>query len=229
MRGRRTGARLISLAFASAVSVLYVCWVRPRMLTWGATRDEILHCYPGDELVPDADSGSTMATNLPAPPDRVWLWLVQMGGERGGWYSWDWLDNDGKASADRIVPGWQRLEQGQHLSRASVPGAQGPNWFTVEVLEPNRTLVLRSTYGMFSGVSFDPRIDPVPWAYIDGIWGFHLRETASGGTRLVVHSRSHSGPRPVALLFVLLLGEPLHFLMQTLQFRNLANRIAAEA
>jgi hypothetical protein len=82
---------------------------------WGATRDEIARAYPGDELVTDADSGATMATTLPAPPERVWPWLAQMGGDRGdrgGWYSWDWLDNSGESSADRIVPEWQSLEVG---------------------------------------------------------------------------------------------------------------------
>ncbi len=50
----------------------------------------------------------------------LWPWLVQMGGDRGGWYSWDWLDNDGKPSADRIVPEWQSLGVGQQL--------KGPWW-----------------------------------------------------------------------------------------------------
>ena len=118
--------------------------------------------YPGDELVPDPDGGATMATFLPAPPERVWRWLVQMGGGRAGWYSWDWLDNNGRPSANRIVPEWQSLKQGQHLARVSAPGNKGPSWFTVKVLEPNRTLVLHSTYGMFSGLSFDPSSGPVP-------------------------------------------------------------------
>jgi proline iminopeptidase len=194
------------------------------MLTWGATPQEAACTYPGDELVQDPDGGATMATMLPAPPERVWSWLVQMGGGRAGWYSWDWVDNNGQPSAGRIVPEWQGLEEGQHLYRAP----KGENWFTVVVLEPNRTLVLHSAYGMFSGRSFDPRSGPAPWAYIDGIWGFHLRAAPGGGTRLVVRSRSWSRPRPVARPFGLLVGEPLHFVMQTRQFHNLRTRIGAE-
>ncbi len=223
--GHRPRARLLSLTAACAVPVLYAVWVRPRMLTWGATWGEVAGAYPGDEIIPEPGSGATMATTLPSPPGRVWRWLVQMGGDRGGWYSWDWLDNGGKPSADRIVPEWQSLEQGQHLYRAP----RGENWFTVVVLEPNRTLVLRAAYGMFSGRSFDPRSGPVPWAYVDGIWGFHLRPAPGGGTRLVVRSRSRSGPRPVAVPFGWLVGEPLHFVMQTCQLHNLRNRVAAEA
>jgi hypothetical protein len=194
------------------------------MLTWGATRDETTRAYPGDELVPDPDGGATMATFLPAPPERVWPWLAQMGGDRGGWYGWDWIDNNGEPSADRIVPEWQSLEEGQHLYR--VP--KGPNWFTVVVLEPNRTLVLRSSYGFPSGRSFDPRSGPVPRAYVDGIWGFHLRPAPGGGTRLVVRSRGRSRPRPLTRPLGLLVWEPVHFIMQTRQLHNLRTRVGAE-
>jgi hypothetical protein len=224
----RPGTRLLYLAAATAVPVLYAFGMRPRMLTWGATRDETVRSYLGDELVPDPDGGATMATFLPATPERVWRWLVQMGGGRAGWYSWDWLDNNGRRSANRIVPEWQSLKQGQHLARVSAPGNKGPSWFTVEVLEANRTLVLHSTYGMFSGLSFDPSSGPVPWAYVDGSWGFYLRATPSGGTRLVVRSRSQSAPRSVARPLGLLLGEPLHFLMQTRQFHNLRKQMRPE-
>lgn len=188
----------------------------------GATADEVRHAYPGDELVPDPDGGATMATTLPARPDRVWPWLVQMGGDRGGWYSWDWLDNKSQASADRIVPEWQTLAVGQHL--------KGPtNWWTVAVVEPNRTLVLRSSYSLSwpVGQSFDPQSGPLPRAYVDGVWGFHLRPAAGGGTRLVVRTRAQSRPRSLTRPLGLLVFEPVHLIMQTRQFHNLRRQVTA--
>lgn len=196
------------------------------MLTWGATADELSDAYPGDELIADLDSRATMATTLPAPPETVWPWLVQMGGDRGGWYAWDRLDNNGNPSSDRIMPQYQALEVGQRLSRASLPG-QPPGWFTVVHVEPNRTLVLRSSYAMFSGRQFDPLADPAPWAWVDGVWSFHLRRTAEGRTRLVVRNPGRSRPRAVAKLFALI-AEPAHFVMQTQQFHHLRQRLAAE-
>jgi hypothetical protein len=183
--------------------------------------------YPGDELVPLPNGGATMATTLPAPPEVVWQWLVQMGSDRGGWYSRDWLDNDGKPSAGRIHPEWQDLELGHQLTRASVPG-QPLGSFTVAALDCNRTLVLRSTYGLFTGRDFDPRSDRPPGPWVDGIWGFHLRPTSDGGTRLVARTRSRTVPTALAGPFALLLGEPMHFAMQTRQFRNLKRRIVAQ-
>jgi hypothetical protein len=161
-----------------------------------------------------------MATTLPAPPERVWPWLVQMGGGRAGWYSVDWLDNHGDPSADRIVPGWQSLKVGQRL--------KGPtNWWTVEAVEPNRTLVLRSSYGVLTTRSFDPRSGRPPRAYVDGIWGFHLTPDPGGGTRLVARTRSYSRPRLFTGPLGLLVFEPVHFLMQTRQFHNLRARLSA--
>jgi hypothetical protein len=92
------------------------------------------------------------------------------------------------------------------------------------VLEQNRTLVLRSSYGL-TGHSFDPRTGPIPWAYVDGIWGFHLRLVPGGRTRLVSRTRSRRHPRLFMRLLGLLAGELVHFAMQTRQFHNLGARV----
>lgn len=220
---RRSFKVLLRTAAFVLPPTLYALSIRPRMLTWGASPAETDGVYPGDELIRDPTSSATMATTLPAPPEEVWPWLVQMGGGRGGWYSWDWLDNDGNPSADRIVPRWQSLARGDHLHR--VP--KGPaNYFTVTVLEPNRSLALRSSYGMF-GQAFDPQNDPEPWAFIDGIWGFHLLPTREGRTRLIVRTRSRGRPRWLQRPLNLLVGEPVHFIMQTRQLHNLRLRVSA--
>src|SRR5215472_10450242 len=99
--GWRRTPRWLGLAAACAAPVLYAVWIRPRLLTWGATPDEATGAYPSDELIPDPAHSSTMATTLPASPEKVWPWLVQMGGDRAGWYGWDWLDNGGRPSADQ--------------------------------------------------------------------------------------------------------------------------------
>jgi hypothetical protein len=118
------------------------------------------------------------------------------------------------------VPEWQNLEEGQNL--------KGPtNWFTVVVLDPNRTLVLQSCYGL-TGRPFDPRTDPVPRGYVEGIWGFHLQPAPGGRTRLVIRTRGRSRPRLFTRLLGLLVYEPLQFVMETRQFHNLRARVGAD-
>jgi proline iminopeptidase len=164
-----------------------------------------------------------MATTLPAPPEKVWPWLVQMGGDRAGWYGWDWLDNGGRPSADRIVAQWQNLAEGQRVDSLPKGHNWRQNWMTVAVLEPNRTLVLRSNYALPSFRTFDPRSATPPPAYLDAVWGFHLRPAPGGKTRLVVRTRG-CGPRAFTRPFDLL-NEPRHFVMQTRQFHNLRTRV----
>lgn len=225
MGGRQSEARWLLFPAACAASALYVLLLRPRLLTWGASPAEIAARYPGDELVPEPDGSSTMATTLPAPPEQVWAWLVQMGYDRAGWYSWDRLDHGGKPSAVRIVPEWQHLESGQHLSVV----ASGQSWFTVALVEPERTLVLRSSTQLPSGRPFDARSASLPRAYMDGIWGFYLQPVDGGLTRLVVRVRGRSRPRLLMAPFDLLVGQPGHFIMQARQFRNLRARVQARA
>jgi hypothetical protein len=220
---RRPPEGPLGVALTVAVAAAYMLWLRPRILGWGATREEVTAGYPGDEIIPSPTGGATMATTLPAPPEKLWPWLVQMGGDRGGWYSHDWLDNNGRPSADRIVPEWQHLGLGQHLSRTAAPGQQ-PGALTVVRLQTGRTLVLRSTYGLFTGRDVDPGSNPPPRAWVDGIWGFHLRPVAGGATRLVVRTRSRGRPSLVSRSLNVVLAEPLHVVMQARQFRNLRRR-----
>ncbi|WP_159930235.1 MULTISPECIES: hypothetical protein [Nocardia] len=105
--------------------------LRHRMLRWGATPAEVAAEYPGDTLVPAPTGCSTMATTLEAPRETVWCWLVQMGADRAGWYSWDRLDNRGRPSATRIVPKWQDLRVGDRVN-ATVDGRM---YFTVAIID----------------------------------------------------------------------------------------------
>lgn len=216
-------ATLAACIVPATMLSLYALCIRPRLLTWGANPDEVSRTYPTDDLIPDPDSSVfTMATTLPAPPEKVWPWLAQMGGDRAGWYSWDRLDHWGVPSLNRIVPEWQNLKVGQLLQNAR----DGSNSMTVIQVEPNRTLALRTNMEFPSRRSFDPS-GPLPRVYMDGVWSFHLRPVADGQTRLVARMRGRS--RPAALLrpIGILLGDALHFSMQVRQFHNLRNRVRA--
>jgi hypothetical protein len=151
--------------------------------TWGATDQELQQALAGDELLPDATARTTHAITIAAPAREVWPWLVQMGWGRAGWYTYRWVDRllfpANGPSADRILPQHQRLEQGDHVP-------DGPPevdcWFTVERLEPDRLLVLRSTRHL-----------PLSWRQrglaMDWIWSWQLDEPTRGDTRVVQRNR----------------------------------------
>jgi hypothetical protein len=85
--------------------------------------------------VADATVVETRGVEIGAPPAAVWPWLIQMGYNRAGWYSYDVMDMKG-TSVDRIVPELQALAVGD-----LVPNSPDTS-FAVRVLEPERALVL---------------------------------------------------------------------------------------
>lgn len=164
-------------------AVVYVVWVRARLLNWGASDEEIAGPYPGGGIVPEGVRGATMAVTIDAPAERVWPWLVQLGGDRGGWYSWDRLDNAGRPSARRVHPEWQDLAVGDSVKYWT--RKQGPvDAWTVAALEPGRFLGLHGL-STLRGRPLDPD-QPRPSSYTEGLWGFHLAASPDGGTRLVI-------------------------------------------
>jgi len=219
--GRRSGRppRVVVGGLLGMAAVVYAGGVRPRMLRWGATDDEVVAPFPGATIVPGGVRGATMAATLDAPPERVWSWLVQMGHDRAGWYSWDRLDNFGQRSSWSLHPEWQRVGLGDRLA-ATPDGTQ--SW-EIAAFEPPRFLALRMSLDL-RGRPFDPTGEP-PARYTDSTWGFLLSELPGGRTRLVVSGYWAFRPRWLRPLLSVLLLEPSHWLMQTRQFTNLRRRV----
>jgi hypothetical protein len=196
----------------------YALVVRPRLVRWGATDEELGRPYPGADLIPGGTRSATMAVTIDAPPSSVWPWLVQMGADRAGWYSWDRLDNWGRPSAERIHPEWQEIAVGDHL--AAKP--DGSEWWEVAALEPEHFLGLRMSLDL-RGRPFDTQGAP-PRFYTDSLWGFLLEELPGRRTRLVVSGYWSLRPRWLQAVASFLFLEPSHWIMQTRQFANLKRR-----
>jgi hypothetical protein len=204
-------------AFAvGAAGVGALALARRELRNLGATGEERRATLPGDELVPGTTNRSTMAVTIDAPPSAVWPWLVQMGCDRAGFYSWDRLDNGGRPSAREIHPEWQGLEVGGRIMCTP----DGHWWFKVDRLEPERVLVLRSSIHVGARRPLDPAA-PRPRFFLDGVWTFVLDELPDGKTRLVVRSFGAARPRLLLGAVNLVLGDPAHVVMQTRQLRNL--------
>src|SRR6185503_21158023 len=92
------------------------------LATCFATAVERHRSLPADEMVPDPIFTSTRAVTISAPPEHVWPWIAQMGAGRGGWYSWDAIDNGGTPSTRHILPDLQTIAPGDVMP--AVPGAR---------------------------------------------------------------------------------------------------------
>jgi hypothetical protein len=159
------------------------------------------------------------AITIGAPPEDVWAWLVQIGQGRGGFYSFDALENLARCdihSADRIIPQLQELHADDLMLLAP---AEAPS-YRVATADPPHILALAGA---------DPRTRAVRlhrpprkrWPARGSGWV--LRPTDGGrGPRLVAQQR-YSYPRRQSVLWHLV--EPVDFVME----RRMLNRIKARA
>ncbi|GAA2471522.1 SRPBCC family protein [Terrabacter carboxydivorans] len=179
----RRGAGPLLAAVVGGVAALGVVTLRWSALHWGATTEETRERLPGDEILPDPGLVATRAVTVEAPTEEVWRWVVQMGSDRGGFYSYDGLENLAGChlhSADAVVDAWQHLEPGD-LVRLHPRVA-----LAVTAIEPGRSLVLHAGAAMPG----DPSAAPY-----DFTWSFVLRRHPHRATRLIVRER-FSYPHP---------------------------------
>jgi hypothetical protein len=191
---KRTRAAALGAATTALAAGLgaYPVFFRRWCLTWGARPDEVSRKLPGDELLPRAGIVATRAITIDAPPAAIWPWLAQMGGGRGGVYTYDWIENLlglDMHSTRRILPQYQGVKVGDEF-----PLGPGRPAMQVAVLDPERTFTLR---------------------FADGNWVWIFALSAEDGhTRLISRNRIAAAEAWPARLFGMLVMEPGSLIME---------------
>lgn len=174
----------VSIGVAALGAVLigvYLRVIRPWQLHWGAAAAEVARAMPGDDVVKHPTFHATRAVTIQARPEEIWPWLVQMGVTRAGWYSYDWLDNLGKPSAQHIIPEWQQVAVGG-LIPMSPDGKQG---LRIKDFEANQWMLWWDNKG-------------------DSTWYWGLYRQDDSQTRLITRVRVHYRWLSPSILFSLL-------------------------
>ncbi len=184
IRPRRWGRLLrVVLSLVAAVAVVvfgYLTWLWPWMQSWGATGTEISAALPGDDLVPNANLRSTKGITVQATPAQIYPWLLQIGVDRGGMYSYDWLENLFGLkvnSTDRIVPDYQNAQVGDfwRFTPKEFVLNPGPGLYVQELRQDEAVLLC---FGM-EGQTDEACVDT---------WQFVLQPQPDGSTRLLLRS-----------------------------------------
>jgi hypothetical protein len=174
-RTPRPSGSTATAALTAAVVAGTVATLRSRSLSWGATRAEVDSALPGDELILHPGLSATRAVTIRADADAVWPWIAQLGQGRGGFYSYDALENlvgCNIHSADHVVPAWQSVAVGDEIRLHPDGGLQ------VALVDPGHALVLRG--GVPMGTT------PPPY---DFTWTFVVHHAPGGDARLLVRER----------------------------------------
>jgi hypothetical protein len=175
-----------------------------------ADHDERVRDLVGDELIPKPIGSVAHAITIRRSALGVWPWLAQMGSGRAGWYAYDFIDNGGRHSAERILPEFQNVSVGTVFP--ALPGVK--DVFVVTRCEPEHTLVLawRSPGG----------------AYLT-TWAFVLERPESSRTRLILRGRAAPGYSPYGLpqWFAKLTAPWAHAIMEHRQLLGIQRRCEA--
>jgi len=215
-RWRRVAATIV---VASALLPL-----RPWSLQWGATGDELKRQWPGDELTAVRAGQATRAITIHASAPEVWAWIVQIGQDRGGFYSYTWLENlfgCKMHNADRIVPEFQSRAVGDTVWLTPKERYGGQARTIVAELIPGRAMILVSP-GDAEAVAKTGRAP-------NGTWGFVLEPIDTHTTRLIVCTRTGESQRLPGKLLAWFVFDPAHFIMERKMMLGIKRRAEREA
>jgi uncharacterized protein YndB with AHSA1/START domain len=197
--------------YAAAAVVLW-----PLHRSWGSEPAEHALALPGDPADRRPALEIQHAVTVNAPPEAVWPWLVQLGQDRAGFYSYDWLERAFGVDINNVFeirPEWQSRRAGDRVRATQdsyLGGVLGRDLgWTVKDVEPGRALVLQ-------------------------YWGaFVLEPTADGRTRFIIRTKVGNAQTPAwAAAFDMMAFQLPHFIMERrmmLRIKSLAEANALKA
>ena len=198
-----------AMLFITVLLFAYVFAVRPWHTAWGATHVDRVVRLPGDELSPRAYHTITHAVNIDAPPEAVWPWIMQIGQDRSGFYSYRFLENLAGCdmpSVRKIMPEWQNRAKGDTVWFATPKRYGGRARMVATIVEPQRSMTLATPADWKRFQSGDEGLETT--------WTFALIPKPDGATRLIARTRAVAYPTFATRLLNYLFWEPVHFLME---------------
>jgi hypothetical protein len=183
----------VTLLVVLVLTALYWFTLGRRFAECAPTPADLARSMPGDAILANPTHSAMDAVTINASPDDIWPWLVQIGYQRGGLYSYDWLDRLfgflDRPSANRVLPEFQSLVVGDTIRL-------GPRQeLTVAALEPARALALSYTRRDFE------------W-----VWQFGVYPLDKDRTRLVSRGAERYKKNIVTWLFMCIM-KPAAFIM----------------
>ena len=201
--GVRAGAILAAFGF---LWLGFFAIVRPWYLSWGADSTLQNAYLPGDRLLWQGAGRETRAIAIQAPAAAVWPWVAQIGQDRGGFYSYEVLENLAGCemkNLDYLVPALQRWEPDAKLWMYPKEKLGGLGNAPLAVYEPGHALVF-----------YTRRTGTAPTDPPDGTWAFVVQPIDGASSRLVTRARARGSLSLLGLAFNRGIFEPVHFVME---------------
>ena len=193
-------------AVVTVLTAIHHFVLRPWFLDWGAPEKIRVVLLPGDLLV--QGRGHTRAVLIEATPQEIWPWIVQMGQDRGGMYSYTWLENAVLADMHNVYAIREDLqvprEEGDTVWLANKERYSGRGYQILAMYEPEQAFV------MVGGEDYK-RI--LQGGKAQGAWAFYLFPESANSTWLIARSTGGGYPLQNRILRYLTFEVP-HFIME---------------
>ena len=204
------------LAVLIVAGLVYHLGLRHWCMRWGTTSAEVHATLPGDDLFPAPASQATHAITIHATPQQVWPWLMQIGQDRSGFYSYTFLENVAGADmpkVEHLMPEWKPRAVGETVWFATPKRFSGQGRMIAALVEPQRSFVMVSAND-WQSLQAGRRAQ-------EGLWSFTLEPLGDGQTRLIARLRGGTPPTFAARAVGRLFWEPMHFVMERKMLRTI--------
>jgi len=219
--GRSPGVGLLAALEGAALIVWHLVstpFVGRKRLQWGTVGTEATDSLPGDQLVPEPKWSYTLGVGIDASPECVWPWIAQIGQARGGFYTYQTLENMVGCkitNTTAILPDQQHpaVAEDIYLHPTAPP-------MRIEIVDPPNALVL---FGSPADIGSEEG-----WGI--STWQFAVDPGPEGGSRLLTRGRyDHTLDWKSRLAFGRFPIEAITFVMSRkmmLEIKRLAERDA---
>ncbi len=178
------------------LALLLVFLLRPFYLHRGLTDEEWRGEWLGDGVLPNAGPSGSRGIVIEAPASKVWPWITQLGQDRGGFYSYRWLENlVGARMPDvrEIRKEWSHRDVGDRISMAPVERFGEIATMEVAIAHQDQALVVRNH---------------------EGTWAFLLVPLSPVSCRLIARGTWILSRNPLGRLVRAMVFDPIHYVME---------------
>lgn len=195
------------------VLIMLACYItlflKPLRDRWGLSKAESLRELPGDHLVKKPRSHFSHGIKINAPVEYVWPWVAQMGKDRGGFYSYEALENIaglGIYNSETILGEFQDPKVGDIIPFG--PDGGSP----LVICEKGRAMVIEHCDDLDKKSTSDP-VKGSSKNFLHLSWLWYIESIDEGFTRFISRNRVNYNPSIKNRIIFKFLAEPIIFAM----------------
>ncbi|UWX54478.1 hypothetical protein NYZ99_16410 [Maribacter litopenaei] len=184
-------------------------FLRPLRDRWGLSKEQALQTFPGDEIVPVPKTRFTHAIEINAPSKYVWPWIAQIGQGKGGFYTYEALENLvglNIYNSDAVLSEFQNPQIGDKV------GFAPKDALPIVICDHGRCMAIENALDMDTNKLYNPKVGR-PKNYLHLTWLWYVEDIDEKRSRFISRNRVDFSPWFKNKLMFGSFSEPIVFAM----------------